>query len=119
MTRQDIEGHLVTKATSDPAFRAALLANPRAALDQEIGLSVPADFQLKVIEESANSMCLVLPAAEGELSDMELESVAGGGKGSSQGGRAVPGNRMPTGGGRIISEAGGGVIGQNGANFRR
>ena len=108
MSRQDIEGHLVTKATNDPAFRAALLANPRAALDEEIGLSVPADFQLQVIEESPNSLCLVLPPAQGELSNMELESVAGG-KGSSQGGKSVPRNLMPTGvvptnGGRILSD---------------
>ena len=86
MSRQEIENHLITKATTDGAFRSLLIADPRTALEQEIGLSLPADFELKVIEESANGMYLVIPPAQGELSDLELEGVAGGkgGRGGSK-----------------------------------
>ena len=113
MSRQDIESHIINRATADAEFRASLIADPRAALEQEIGLSVPADFTLTVIEETANSMSLVLPPAQGELSDMELEGVAGG-KGESSGVRP-----MPRPGAGVASQGGGNIVAQGGGNMRR
>ena len=84
MSRLEIENHLINKAVHDAAFRKELIESPRTALERETGLQVPADFELKVIEETANSLCLVLPPPAGELSDLELEAVAGG-KGSVRG----------------------------------
>lgn len=84
MSRLEIENHLIHKAVHDPAFRKELIESPRTALEKETGLLVPVDFELKVIEETSNSLCLVLPPAAGELSDLELEAVAGG-KGSIRG----------------------------------
>lgn len=66
-----------SKAQTDTAFRNRLKADPRAVL-QEAGLNVPASMQIKVVEDSANSRTLVLPPPAGELSEAELESVAGG-----------------------------------------
>ena len=78
MNRQDIEQQLIAKASQDTSFRQALISDPRSAVEKELGLKVPAGIRLEVIEENSNSLCLVLPAVKGELSDLELEGVAGG-----------------------------------------
>ena len=81
MNRSEIEQKLIEKSEQDPAFRRRLLAQPRETLEKEFGIAVPASVNLQVIEETANSLMLVLPAAAGELSDLELEAVAGGKEG--------------------------------------
>lgn len=87
MNRPQIEKQLVEKATQDPAFRQSLKSDPRLALEKELGIKVPSAMKLEIIEESADSLCLVLPAPKGELSDLELESVAGGkGEGNNNSG---------------------------------
>ncbi|RPI21248.1 MAG: NHLP leader peptide family natural product precursor [Acidobacteria bacterium] len=83
-SRQEAEREIVKKATADPAFRAALLANPKKALSDAFGIRTPDSFELNVMQETASHAYLVLPAAEvqspdGALSQAELEAVAGGG----------------------------------------
>ena len=49
---------------------------------KQFGYDVPAGIEVKVVEETADTVYLVLPhtVAEGaELSDSDLEAVAGGG----------------------------------------
>ena len=71
---------IVTKAMRDPAFRAALLKDANAAVEKELGVKIPAGLKIKVVEDSATTVHLALPAAakKGELSDSDLENVAGG-----------------------------------------
>lgn len=81
--RQHIEQQLIERAAEDPAFREQLLADPRGAVAEITGTAFPQDAEVKVLEETAGSYYLVLPAsasapAEEELSDSELEAVAGG-----------------------------------------
>ena len=78
MDRTQFQAHLVQKAASDSSFRAALLADPRSTIEAETGLRIPGSIAVNVVEESAEKLCLVLPSAAGELSDLELEAVAGG-----------------------------------------
>jgi hypothetical protein len=66
-----------SKAQNDAAFRSRVKSDPHGVL-KEAGLNVPASMQIKVVEDSANSRTIVLPPAAGELSEAELESVAGG-----------------------------------------
>lgn len=70
---------IVTKAWSDPEFKARLLADPKAAL-AECGVQVPASMQISVHEDSDDVVNMVLPISPaGEaLSELELEQVAGG-----------------------------------------
>lgn len=80
---KQMHDHVVIKALQDPAFRTALVANPRATVEKEFNITLPADFKLNVIESPANTLSVVLPrvsavAADGELSDSDLEAVAGG-----------------------------------------
>jgi Nitrile hydratase, alpha chain len=72
-------GQIVTKAWQDDAFKKRLLANPTAVLKEQ-GLEVSAGVQVRVVENTDQVIHLTLPAKprEGELSEDELENVAGG-----------------------------------------
>jgi hypothetical protein len=79
--RRDIEETLLEKAAKDAGYRKALLSDPRGAVEKVLGVSLPAGISVKVLEESADTLYLVLPQqadASGELSDAQLEAVAGG-----------------------------------------
>ncbi len=67
---------LIAKARSDPSFKKRLLANPAAALSAA-GVVIPPGVTVKVVENTAKLLHLVLPV-EGELSDAALESAIGG-----------------------------------------
>jgi hypothetical protein len=77
LSRKDAEAKLIAKAQADQSFRQALLTNSKAAIEQELGTIIE-DFQVKVVEETADTLYLVLPAVETELSEDDLDSVAGG-----------------------------------------
>ena len=69
---------IVAKAWADPKFKQRLLASPAAVL-KENGVDVPTGVAVKVVENSENLVHLTLPARPtGELSEKELEQVAGG-----------------------------------------
>jgi len=70
---------LVADAWADPALKKRLLENPTAVL-KERGISVPEGVQVKVLEDSEKVEHFILPTrpVESELSEEELESVAGG-----------------------------------------
>jgi hypothetical protein len=72
-------GQIVTKASQDEKFRKQLLADP-ATVVKEFGLELPAGVQLRVLENTDQVLHLVLPPlqTDKELSDAELEGVAGG-----------------------------------------
>ena len=78
---------IVAKAMKEPAFRAALLRDANAAVEKELGVKIPAGIKIKVVEDTAATIHLALPAPKkGELSDAELEGVAGGAGGPSTAG---------------------------------
>jgi hypothetical protein len=81
----NLNAAVVHKALQDSAFRAQLLANPKAAVEKALNAPLPAGITLKVIEAGKTDFTVVLPyqaktSANGELSDADLESVAGGSK---------------------------------------
>ena len=57
----EVKAHIAMKAAEDDEFRARLLADPRAALEEETGLRLPDDYRLHVHEESATDAHMVLP----------------------------------------------------------
>ena len=71
-------GQLIAKCWSDETFKKRLLDHPEAA--KEHGLEVPTGIQVKIVEDSDKVVHLTLPAKSStdELSDDELENVAGG-----------------------------------------
>jgi len=84
-TRGEFESTIVNQAWTDPAFLGELRANTRAALDAALkkhGVHVPESLTVKLYEEQPGECLIVIPrpanAAGAELSDAELEAVAGG-----------------------------------------
>ena len=61
----EIREYLVSKACSDEAFRDLLLSDPRAAVEAELGITLPEDFIIMVHEEMVHTSHLVLPPAAG------------------------------------------------------
>jgi hypothetical protein len=82
--RTEIERRIVQRSLQDDAFRQRLLADPRAAVEEELGTRLPEEVRVVAVEETADTAYLVLPPGAspsgetGELSDRELEAVAGG-----------------------------------------
>ena len=75
----EMRNRLIDKATEDDAFRARLMADPKAAVEAEIGVAVPAGFMLEVHEDTENVSHLVLPPpTDATLSEADLEQVSGG-----------------------------------------
>jgi len=71
-------GQLIAKAWSDEDFKARLLADPKAAM-KEAGIDVPEGVEIEVVESTQEKAYLVIPANPvGELSDEDLDKVAGG-----------------------------------------
>ena len=83
--RQEMERRLIEKSVEDESFRQRLIEDPKGVVEQELGTRLPEEVQVRAVEETQDTIYLVLPATptagrEGvELSDRELESVAGAG----------------------------------------
>lgn len=85
VTRRDIEAKLIAAAWKDEAFAQELRSNPKAAVQRELeklGMTqpIPADIEVKVLEETPTTLYLVIPAkARGDaLSDADLDQASGG-----------------------------------------
>jgi hypothetical protein len=81
--RAEVERTLVQRSMEDKDFRQRLLDDPKGAVEQELGSRLPEGVEVRAVEESAQIIYLVLPSASplgqgGELSDQELDEVAGG-----------------------------------------
>ena len=83
--RQEMERRLIEKSVEDEAFRQRLIEDPKGAVEQELGTQLPEEVRVVTVEETQDTIYLVLPSSTpiagaegGELSDQELESVAGG-----------------------------------------
>src|SRR5262245_49833003 len=77
---REIEAKIIAHAWKDPRFKEKLMKNPRAAF-KEMGLDIPENIQVKVVEDKAGSFTFVLPPSTPgakEMSDQELEKLAGG-----------------------------------------
>lgn len=72
-----------TRLAEDEALRARAAAGDAPELAAELGLDVPPGMKLAILLDSENVKHVVIPAAaanaeDGELSEAELDSVAGG-----------------------------------------
>lgn len=76
-TRETIEKEIIKKAQAEKKFRMELIDNPQKAIT-EMGVQLPKNVEVKVVEESAKVVYLVLPVHPDELADEQLEDIAGG-----------------------------------------
>ena len=75
-TVSEVREHLTVKAATDEAFRARLIADPKTAIQDEMGLVIPDGFTVKVHEEQPDTSHLVLPPPTA-LGEPDLEQAAG------------------------------------------
>ena len=61
------------------AFRARLIADPKAAIQEAVGVAIPDDFTVRIHQETATDFHLVVPPAGGAMSDAEIEEASRGG----------------------------------------
>ena len=81
LTRREIQAKIAKKTWQDEAFRAEFLADPAAAFVKYSGVPAAHLPRIVVHEEQPGAWHIVLPAkppGAGELSDEELEKIAGG-----------------------------------------
>lgn len=81
LTRGEIQDLLTKFSKSNPRYRAALLKNPKLVLEGQMGGKIPDGITVKAVEETPDTIYVIVPYVPkpgAELSDSELESVAGG-----------------------------------------
>jgi hypothetical protein len=80
-SRGQINDIVATQAAKNPKYRETLMKDPHMVLSKQLGTEIPKSTKIKVVEETADTVYVVLPyvAKEGaELGDADLEKVAGG-----------------------------------------
>jgi hypothetical protein len=80
-TRRDLETALIEKCWKDPDFKKQVTSDPKGMLERHTGQKLPAPIKIFIHEEDANTLHFSIPLAPSnltELSDDELEKVAGG-----------------------------------------
>ena len=81
--RKQLEQKLIEKAMKDESFKKRLIENPKEVIETESGRKIPETIKINVLEENPETVYLILPYVpvlnfEVELSEAELEAVAGG-----------------------------------------
>jgi hypothetical protein len=59
--RDYLNEEIIIKAWQDEGFRRRLVDDPRAALESELGIRIPAEMKLHIHEEHGHDLHLVLP----------------------------------------------------------
>ena len=83
-TAPTLSSQIISRAMQDESFKQQLLGGSvaaKAAIEQQIGQKLPEGLEINVLEETPQVSYLVLPtmpSGDGELSEDQLEAVAGG-----------------------------------------
>lgn len=80
MTYREMSDAISVQAMKDEGFRDELLADPKGTFEKYSGQAMPENVEVYVHENSETATHFVLPPriSENELSDEDLEKVAGG-----------------------------------------
>jgi hypothetical protein len=109
--QNDQINNILAKCWADASFKQQLLADPVAVLKAE-GIEIPAGYTVRVVENTDKVINYVLPPnPNAELSDSELESVAGGKGGHFNAGGFFGGLGATLGGAALAATGVGGITG--------
>ena len=75
--RARLERRIVERARSDPEFRARLIAAPREAVGEELGLDLPESIEVEVVEERPDKLAIVLPVDLGGIAHDGIWAMTG------------------------------------------
>ena len=84
-TAEEMRTRLIDRAGEDEAFRSRLLSDPKGAIQDELDVSVPDDFEVNAHEDNRGIAHLVLPPHP-RLTEAEMTEGFGG-RGYREGGR--------------------------------
>jgi hypothetical protein len=56
-----LKNQVIQKAWEDPGFKQRLLTDPKAAIQEALGINLPDNITLKTVEEGSNEFYLVIP----------------------------------------------------------
>ena len=76
-TGDDMQQHIIEKSALDEAFRQALLADPKATISQELGITIPESMTIKVHESDMQTVHLALPP-DPNITEEQLEAISAG-----------------------------------------
>ena len=78
MDRLELQAAVVKKSLEDAAFREMFLKDPKATIKKEFGVELADNIIVNAVEENPSSITLFVPPIKSELSDDDLDDVAGG-----------------------------------------
>lgn len=82
MTRKEMEQKIVALAWKDDSFRKNFVKDPKGEFEKRLGVKLPGSLKMSAHQETENALFFVIPVKPagkaGELSDRDLEKVAGG-----------------------------------------
>ena len=68
---------IVEKSSLDAEFRQQLVADPKAAISQELGITIPESMTIKVHESDMQTVHLALPP-DSNITEEQLEAISAG-----------------------------------------
>ena len=74
---QDMLQQIVDKSALDGGFRQQLLADPKTAICQELGITMPESMTIKVHESDMQTVHLALPP-DPNITEEQLEAISAG-----------------------------------------
>lgn len=105
VTEGQLREIIALKAHRDPSFRKQLLSSPKATVEQVMGTSLGSKMSVAVVEDSDTRITMVIPpASTEELSEEQLEAVAGGFLDATLGSSVLGDGMLCIGGGLINSK---------------
>jgi hypothetical protein len=73
---EPLEDRIIQRSCRDPEFRRRLIANPTAVVAELLGRDFPAGVNVRVVEEDASTVYVVLPPVEGGRAPQGREAQA-------------------------------------------
>ncbi|WP_114496820.1 NHLP leader peptide family RiPP precursor [Fontibacillus phaseoli] len=68
-----LQTRVIEKAWQDPSFKAKLLADPKAAIQEALGVILPDHIKVKTVEENSDEFYLVLPPSPANVIKSEVK----------------------------------------------